>query len=509
MKKTSGKEKEEVVSEALKAEEKLKSEWSILDTSGKLHPLKVKDSKVVGFDFAQHPNLLKLAQYEMAKQRVYEKEPPHIQLMRKLEMVDFEKGSDPGNLRYYPNGRFVKKLLETFVSNKVVEYGGMEMESPIMYDYDHPALKSYLHRFPARQYIVESLKRKFFLRFSACFGQFLQFHDMNISYRNLPTRLYELTRYSFRLEQSGELTGLKRLRAFTMPDCHALVKDFAQGKEEMLRRFKLAQEVMSGAGFKLPDDFELAIRVVRTFYDEHKEIPNELVKRYGKPALVEMWNERFFYFAMKYEWNFIDAMDKASGLATDQFDVENGERFNINFIDEDGKKKHPIILHLSPSGAIERVIYALLEKAWMDEQKTGKAPMLPVWLSPEQVRLLPVADRHLDHVRKLADQLNNANIRTGIDDRSLTISKKVYQAKMDWIPYIIVVGDKEQSGKTIPVVVREESKTNKDNLVSMSVEELKSRIRTEAAGKPHFAPNLPRELSLRPVFVAWSEEEKK
>ena len=377
-----------------------------------------------------------------------------------------------------------------------------------MYDYEHPALSSYLNRFPARQYIVESFKRKFFLRFAACFGQFLMAHDMNFSYRNLPLRLFEMTRYSFRLEQSGELCGLKRLRAFTMPDCHAFVKDYVQGKEEMLRRFDVAYHIMKGIGFAMPDDFELGIRMVKEFYDEHKDIPNELINKWRKPALVEMWDKRFFYFSMKYEFNFVDAMNKATGLVTDQFDVENAERYNINFIDEDGKKKHPIILHMSPSGAIERDMYALLEKAWMQEQKTGKAPMLPVWLAPEQVRLLPVADRHYDFVKEIAQKLEKSNIRVGIDDRQMTVPKKVYQAKMDWVPYIIVIGDREQSGKTLPVVIREESKSNADKLLNMSLEEFDARIKKESHGMPFFALSLPRELTKRPVFVAWSEEKQ-
>ncbi|MCD6483147.1 MAG: hypothetical protein J7K83_02665 [Candidatus Aenigmarchaeota archaeon] len=261
------KDKIEEVSEALKAEEKLKSYWYIMDLDGNLHEIKAEDGKIIGFDFTSYPNLEKFARYEMAKKRVYEMEPPHIELMKKLEMVDFEPASDSGNLRYYPAGRFVKKLLERYVTRETVKYGAMEVETPIMYDYNHPSLKRYLHRFPARQYVVESTKKKYFLRFAACFGQFLMMHDSIISYRNLPMRLYELTRYSFRLEQSGELAGLKRLRAFTMPDCHALVKDFEQGKEEMLRRFELSKKLMSGIGFKLPDDFEIGIRFVRDFFE--------------------------------------------------------------------------------------------------------------------------------------------------------------------------------------------------------------------------------------------------
>ncbi len=494
-------EEKQEVSEALKAEEKLKSNWYILDLKGKLHKIKVENGKIKGFDFKSYPNLLKFAQYEIGKKRVYDKEPPHIELMKKLEMVDYERGSDLGHFRYYPRGKFVKKMLERFVSRKVGEYGAMEVESPIMYDYNHPSLKKYLHRFPARQYVVKSSgKRTFFLRFAACFGQFLIAHDMNISYKQLPLRLYEMAK-SFRLEQSGELAGLKRLRTFTMPDCHAFVKDYAQGKEEMIKRFEVSENIMKGIGFKLPEDFELGIRLVKDFYEEHGNLAMELVKRWKKPALIEMWDKRFFYFSMKYELNFIDSMDKASALVTDQFDVENGKRYDISYIDKDNKKKYPIILHLSPSGAIERVIYALLEKAWMNEQN-NKAGMLPVWMSPEQVRLLPVSDRHLARVKKLSEEFEKQGIRVSIDNRELSVPKKVFQAKMAWVPYIIVFGDKEVESNELPVVIRSESGVKKDKLEKMKAKDLISRIIEESKGMPSEILPVPKYVSQQPIFFA-------
>ena len=122
----------------------------------------------------------------------------------------------------------VRKLLaklETYVSERVRQYGGLQVETPLMYDYEHPKLSSYLNRFPARQYVLRSEKKDFFLRFAACFGQYMIQHDMQLSYRNLPCRMYELTHYSFRREQTGELAGLRRLRTFTMPDLHTLSAD--------------------------------------------------------------------------------------------------------------------------------------------------------------------------------------------------------------------------------------------------------------------------------------------
>ena len=219
----------EVVSEALRAEEELRSSWYIFTPEGEAKP-------VEEFDFDGHENLRKFVDYEVRKIRAVEKEPPHVSLMRSLELVDYESASDPGNMRYYPKGRMIKALLEEYVTRTVLDYGGMDVETPIMYDMNHPTLSKYLHRFPARQYTIESDEDRYFLRFAACFGQFLMAHDATISYRNLPLRIYELTRYSFRREQRGELVGLRRLRAFTMPDVHAFCRDLAQAKKEFDKR---------------------------------------------------------------------------------------------------------------------------------------------------------------------------------------------------------------------------------------------------------------------------------
>ncbi|HUT17374.1 MAG TPA: threonyl-tRNA synthetase editing domain-containing protein, partial [Acidobacteriota bacterium] len=201
--------KEETVSEAVKAEEKLKSFWHILQPDGKLEPIE-------DFDFKGHENLEKFAKYEIAKVRASQQMPPHVLLMKRLEIADYEQGSDPGNLRWYPKGRLIKSLLEQFVTAKMIAYGAMEVETPVMYDFNHPSLADYLNRFPARQYLLKTEDKELFLRFSACFGQFLMMHDAQFSYRQMPLKVYELTRYSFRREKSGEVCGLRRLRAFTM-----------------------------------------------------------------------------------------------------------------------------------------------------------------------------------------------------------------------------------------------------------------------------------------------------
>jgi threonyl-tRNA synthetase len=479
-------EEKQVVPKALAAEEKLRSLWYVLTPAGDLVPAKE-------FDFSGMEKLKKLADYEMAKSRAVTQVPPHVLLMQRLAIADYEEGSDVGNLRWYPKGRMMKSLLETYVTGKVQAYGGVEVETPIMYNMHHPALESYLNRFPARQYLVKSEDKELFLRFAACFGQFLMAKDARISYRHLPLKLYELTRYSFRREKSGEVVGLRRLRAFTMPDCHALVKDFEMAKSEMSIRLDLCLDTLGGAGI-LPDDVEMAVRFTREFYENNKEFVVSLVKKIGKPVLAEMWEERFFYFVLKYELNFIDNLNKASALSTDQIDVENGERYGIEYVDEDGTKKHPVILHCSPSGAIERIVYALLEKAATAQAK-GEVPDFPLWLTPTQIRVIPLNKEFASFAASTAQKLESSSIRVDIDDRDETVGRKIRDAEREWVRYILVVGSREASGGKLSVRDRRIGKMRE-----MSLEELVAEVQAQVVGKPFKPVPLPKLVSLRAAF---------
>jgi len=483
-------EKPEVVSEAVKAEEKLKSYFYILDTDGQL-----KDPKTI--DYTGRDKLKAFVDYEMAKKRAVDRVPPHVELMRRLELADYEPGSDPGNMRFYPKGRMMKSLLENYVLSEAFKKGAMEVETPIMYDMEHPTLKKYLDRFPARQYTVIADKKNLFLRFAACFGQFLMNHDMTISYKNLPLKMIELTRYSFRKEQRGELVGLRRLRAFTMPDMHTLCTDMNGAINEFRDQYDMCIHTLDTVGIDL-SDYEVAIRFTKEFYNNNKPFIESLVTRVGKPVIVEMWEERFFYFVLKFEFNYIDSLDKASALSTVQIDVENAERYDITYVDQSGNKQRPIILHCSPSGAIERCIYGLLEKEAMASEK-GAVPMLPVWLSPTQVRIVTISEKHVPFAEALADKM--CNVRVDIDDREETVGKKIRDAGKEWIPYVVTIGDAEMNGERIPVVVRAESEQNKPKKVDMTLDELASRIHSETAGLPYRPLPVARSLAKRPKFV--------
>ena len=479
-------EKKEQTSHALESESKIKSYWYILSPDGTMQEFDK-------FNFSKHKKLEKLAKYESDKKRNADEPPPHVALMKKLAIADYESASDHGNMRYFPNGRLIKSLLEQYVTNKVKDYGGYEVETPIMYDSHHPSMESYFNRFPARQYNIDADGKKLFLRFAACFGQFLMAHDFQMSYKNLPYRLYELTRYSFRREQSGELVGLRRLRAFTMPDCHAFCKDIPQAVDEFRKRFDLSRDVLNNVGIN-HDDYEMAIRFTEDFYNENKDLILEMVKKLDKPVLVEMWKERFFYFVLKWEFNYIDNLGKASALSTDQIDVENGERYGIEFIDENNTPVNPIILHNSPSGAIERVMYALLEKCAKDA-KEGRKPMFPLWLAPTQVRIIPLKDEFAEFSQALYDKLTAQNIRVDIDDRNESIGKRIRESEKEWIRYVLVIGEKEVNSENLSVRDRMQS-----DVREISFDSFVDEISTQNKGKPNSTLNLPLLLSKRPII---------
>ncbi len=471
----------ETVSKSLRAENELNSKFHILDLDGKLHSLDK-------FDFSKYPNLKKFAFYEDKKVRAYAKEPPHIKIMKEHGLIDYEPGSDSGNFRFLPKGRLLKSLLERKITDICVSDGAAEVESPLMYDYEHPSLKKYLNRFPARQYVVISDEKKLFLRFAACFGQFLIAHDMVISHKHLPLKLFELTRYSFRREQSGELAGLKRLRAFTMPDMHTFAGNIDQAKAQFEHQYDLSLEWNNS----LDLETEIGFRIQEDFYNENKDWYMKMVKKAGKPILVEMFKERYAYFITKFEFNFVDSMDKASALSTVQIDVENADTYDINYIDSEGAKVRPYILHASISGSLERVIYALLEREAMRIEKGGKA-MLPIWLSPTQVRIIPVGEDQKDFCLELAERPCNA--RVDVDDRDEPLGKKIREASKEWIPYIVVVGEKEIESGKLSVTDRESGEKRE-----MTFDELISLAESKNSGNPFERLSLNKRLSMRPII---------
>ena len=418
-------------------------------------------------------------------------DPVHVELMRAKELVDYEPASDVGNLRWLPRGKLVRDLIADYALGLVLEYGGSPVETPVMYDLADRAIFEHADKFGERQYRFRSGNRSMMLRFAACFGMFSIMRDMHISPNTLPMKMYELSTYSFRHEQRGEVIGLKRLRAFTMPDMHTLCRDLDEARacfEEQLRM-----------GWRTGRDFETPLvavfRCTRVFYETHKDWVCGLARESGAPMLVEILSGRVHYWIAKVDLATIDGQGRPIENPTVQIDVESADRFQISY-HQDGEEVFPPILHCSPTGSVERVICALLEQTAHQE-----VPQLPAWLSPTQVRVVPVAERHLAFAADLADRLNAARIRADVDDREESVGKKVREAGMDWVPFVAVVGDAEVETGKLTVTIRRLSTPKKPHKEQFEEEELIRVVREATAGMPYRPLYTARRLSVRPRYI--------
>ncbi|KUG05651.1 threonyl-trna synthetase [hydrocarbon metagenome] len=418
-------------------------------------------------------------------------EPAHVALMRAKEIVDYEPVSDVGHLRWLPKGKLIRDLIADYVLGLVLPYGATPVETPVMYDLADTAIFEHADKFGERQYRFRSGNRNMMLRFAACFGMFSIMRDMHISPNSLPMKMYELSTYSFRHEQKGEVIGLKRLRAFTMPDMHSLCSDMP----EALACF----EEQLAMGWKTGKDFGTALvgvfRCTRDFYDEHHAWVKKIVADSGVPMLIEVLSGRVHYWIAKVDLAAIDGQGRPIENPTVQIDVESSQRFGIKY-QKDDLVVHPPILHCSPTGSVERVICAILETT-----STQKVPMLPCWLSPVQVRVVPVAERHLPTAGEVADRIRKAGIRADLDDREESVGKKVREAAMDWVPYVVVIGDAEMQKGILTVTIREKSKPDRPHKETMTEDVLIEVIQEENAGMPYRPLYTPVLLSKKARYI--------
>ncbi|TXT67161.1 MAG: Threonine--tRNA ligase [Promethearchaeota archaeon] len=383
-------------------------------------------------------------------------EPPHIKSMQEFELLDFDPNTDPGNLRWYTKGLIIKNLIKNYLEDKLIDFGAILVDTPLMYTVKNNKLTAQTARFPARTYWVESGRDRYLLRFAGDFLQFDMFSSMNLKPQYFPLRVYEWEQYDFRREQEGELTALRRLRAFVMPDFHTLCKDLPSSIEEFRKQYELDKSIMEDLGLKS----HIIFRTTKEFYAQNKEWIKALIKEENQPALLELWEDRYYYFILKFERAVLSAQNKSATLATIQIDVESSleyieqggkkrQKYNISFEDVDGKVKHPIILHNSPSGGLERILWGLLETA--QREIDSIVPGFKTWFSPVQIRILTVSEAQHEYASEILAILNQKGYRTDFDDRDERIGKKIRKAEVDWIPYTVIIGPKEVENRTISI----------------------------------------------------------
>lgn len=440
------------------------------------------------YKYEKKSDLEKLAKYELGTGKSKDVEPPHVRLMKEKELADYESAADIGHLKWYPKGRVIRDLLSDYVYDLVVERGAMPIETPVMYDLANDAIREHAEKFGERQYKIQT-KKELMLRFACCFGAFRVLADSFLTWKNLPARVYELSTYSFRFEKRGEVVGLKRLRGFTMPDMHSICADMSQSLIEFENQVDMC--IQTGKDFEV--NYEVIFRATKDFYEENQDWMYETAKKLNKPVILEILPERKHYWVCKMDFAAMDYLGRPIENPTVQIDVESGKRFDISYLNENEKEDYPIILHCSPTGSIERVICSLLEKTAIEINE--KPPMLPVWLSPIQVRVIPVGEKHLEYANQVADEIAFNNIRVDVDDRDERVGKKIRNAATDWVPFTIVIGDKEIETNVFNVTIRETK-----NKCDIELDEVIYQILSKTMEKPFRKLPIPRNLSERINF---------
>ena len=442
------------------------------------------------FDYSEYPELRVLVDKEVYG-RELEGGENRVNDYSKKFGFEWEPMSDHGHMRYNPPAVVIMDAVSRYswqvarsLGIPVFRVMGTNMFNlkarPV---YEHAVL------FGDRLYELQVDNEKYVLRYAACHQQFAMMKDWIISYKDLPFGVFEVAD-SYRLEQRGELSILFRTRKFYMPDLHILTRDLSEAVEVA----KKVQAKIHEEAAKLGRKYIALYNVTEDFLSENRDKLLEFVKNENSPVLIAVLPAGVYYWVINVEYHIIDNLQRPREIATFQIDIGNGKRFGITYTDEKGEKKHPIIIHTAIIGSVERYIYMVFDTAALME-KQGKVPYIPTWIAPVQVRVIPVSREFLDYAVKVYEEIAKHGIRVDLDDRDLSLGKKIREAAMNWVPYIVVVGQREVETGTINVKIR----VNNDQRV-MSIEDLVSRVHEEIKGYPQVELTLPGKLSTRPVF---------
>ena len=418
--------------------------------------------------------------------------PKHINYMQKHELVNYCEASEKGHYKWYPKGLLIQRLILDYAAQLAYDWGAFEMKNPIVIRGDHNVVGVLMGEFHERDYQVDGGRGISYLRYASDPLAFPFMQKVRFTYKQSPLKVYEEAT-CFRNEQEGEVSGLKRVRNFMMTDMHAACAGISQAKEQFeILCFKFA-ELMNDIIAK--GRWILGWEGTIDFFEDNKEWLINTGKKMGVPAFFKLMPEMSHYYAMKNEYQFITEDKSNIQVSTVQWDVKDGERFNIGYIDKEGKKVPcPVIIHASSFGSIERTLCSILENIAIDEKK-GIAPMFPLWLSPSQVRIIPVSEEYLSFAEELAGKVSRENIRVDIDDRGETVGKSIRKGEKEWIPYLLVAGEKEKSSGKLTVRCRESRKQ-----IEMGIDEFIEMVKGKVKGMPYRPLPLPKMMSQRPLF---------
>lgn len=393
----------------------------------------------------------------------------HRKLGKLLDLFNiFQEEAGAGLVYYYPKGAVLRETIETFLKAEHRKRGYETVVIPHIAKADLWNTSGHSGYYREFMYYLKIEEQEYVLKPMNCPGHILIFKRKLRSYRDLPIKYFELGTV-YRHEKSGVLHGLLRVRGFTQDDAHIFCTH-EQLKDEIIKVIDFVFDMMKVFGF----DYEINLSTRPEKYVGTKEnwehateaLVNAL-KSKGETYKID--EGAGVFYGPKIDIKLKDAIGRLWQGPTIQVDFQLPERFDLKYTGEDGKEHRPAMIHRVVLGSMERFIGALIEHY---------AGAFPVWLSPVQVQILPIADRHLDYAKKVRDELFGNDIRVEVDDRREKIGLKIRDAETQKTPYMMIIGDKEIGSNTVSIRAR-----GKGDLGSSKLEDFVSLIKKEIAGK--------------------------
>ena len=395
-----------------------------------------------------------LAAVEEAKKR------DHNKLGRELEYFTTVDSIGQGLPILLPKGARVVQLLQRWIEDVEQERGYLLTKTPLMAKRDLYRISGHWDHYLDGMFILgdphDEEKECFAMRPMTCPFQYQVFLNRQRSYRDLPMRLGE-TSTLFRNEDSGEMHGLIRVRQFTISEGHLILRP-DQLEEEFRGCLDLAKYCLSTLGLLDKCTFRFSqwdpanpnnkYEGTKEQWDEAQRVMGEILDALG--VQYEIGIDEAAFYGPKLDIQYKNVHGKEDTLVTIQIDMLLAEKFGMYYIDENGEKALPYIIHRTSMGCYERTLAYLIEEY---------AGALPTWMAPEQVRVLSMTDRNIDYAYQIRDELLNKGFRVEMDTRNEKIGKKIREAQLEKVPYMLVLGDKEQEAAAVAVRDRKDGKT--------------------------------------------------
>jgi threonyl-tRNA synthetase len=378
------------------------------------------------------------------------KKRDHRKIGKDLDLFVFSDLVGKGLPLFTEKGSIIRRELERFVVDEEIKRGYKHVYTPDLANVELYRISGHYPYYKDTMYPVMKIdEEELILRPMTCPHHYQYYASKPRSYRELPFRIAELAK-QFRYEKSGELTGLMRVRAFCLADSHIICQK-EQAVSEINQVMDLIEYIAGVLGYKAGEHYRYRLSLGDR-EDTQKYFKDDEAWDYAENVLRNVLNQRgahFFeaeneaaFYGPKIDIQMKNVAGKEDTAFTVQYDFVGPKRFNLTYIDSDGKEKEPIVIHRSSIGAIERTMAFIIEHY---------AGAFPTWLAPVQVKIIPVADRHLDYAEKLSAEMKGRGIRVETDDRSERMNLKIRQAQLEKIPYMVVIGDKEAADNTVSV----------------------------------------------------------